>query len=537
MHDAMVHNGDNMAGIEKPVTNYREAQAQLRLDEDHSEVEPKIIEAGLRDILAKRLIPIGRVLNSGRPYFLKFPKMTEVTYNVFACLGSMGSGKSSLIRLLIYFIKRLEPDCIMIIFDPMKMEFSKLSVKRDTPEKRQGLLNEVLHDENGNTIKVQIQPDKLEIFHIIPRFALNRLKWDQKELGYMSGWDNTTLSILEKDGGFIFAEDISRMSEEQIFSCLNYREIRIEQAVHYYLRAAMRICNNKFGAHNWYIQDLITVLRESVRKIRDSTEITEAEMAEFFDKDNGDDKKSLSSVELQLIEQLEKYKDSGYFVMNEEERKKYSIDWRQFIKLDRVLNISFLGFKKTDKIGEDFVQGQSDLILERLIEISNEYYDAVRKREQGLPTSDWENYLIKKWKVSLWFEESEIFLPRDCPQQNIKKWPCIKRLDYLMSFGRKFGFKNFGFVTQRIAKVHPLMFGETTHMFVSSIHGEERDQILTDFGVNKIKFPMYDNTGMQRVVAIRDVVTTLNKEKHQWIFIDKGDKKIAAIETYDSPVG
>jgi hypothetical protein len=518
------------------LNNYREAMATLKQKEDHSDMEePKVMTAGLKELVKRRLIPLGKVLNTGRPYFLRFPQITETTYNVFSSIGPMGLGKSSLLRALIYYIKQLEPDGINIIFDPMKMEFAKLSVVRNTEEKRAHLINEILHDGEGNTIKVKVEPDRLKVFHLIPRFALNRLKWDNEQMGYRTGWDTTTLSILEKDGGFIFAEDISRMSEEQIFNCLNYRELRIEQAVHFYLRAAIRICDNKWGPKQWFVKDLISVLRESVKKIRDSTELTEEQINEFFD--NEDDKKTLSSIELQLIEQLEKYREAGFFVQDEEERKKYTTDFRNFVRLDQVINISFLGFKKTDKIGEDFVQGQSDLIMERLIEISNEYYDAVRKKEQGLQTSDWENYLLKKWKVSLWFEESEIFIPRDCPNQNIKKWPCIKRLDYLMSFGRKFGFKNFGFLTQRIGKVNPLMFSETTHMFIGAIHGEERDQILTDFGVNKVKFNFMGTDGMQRVVAIRDVVTTLNKEKHQWVFIDKGSKSIVALETFDAPVG
>jgi hypothetical protein len=224
-------------------------------------------------------------------------------------------------------------------------------------------------------------------------------------------------------------------------------------------------------------------------------------------------------------------------VTNHEERAKYCVDWRKFIRLNKAINISFLATKKTDEIGQDLVRGQSDLILERLIEVSNEYYDAIRKIEAGIEISDWEKYLVKKWKVSLFFEESEIFVPRDCNVQQIKKWPCIKRLDYLMSFGRKFGFKNFSFITQRVNKVNPIVFQESSHLFIGPIVGEERDQILSDFGVNKIKFRMNAPDGSERIVALRDVVTGLNKDKHEWVFIDKSNRKIAAISTFDSPCG
>lgn len=442
---------------------------------------------------------------------------------------------STVVRSMIYYIDHLEPDCLNIIFDPMKMEFSKLSVKHDTLEKREHLMDDtLLEPDTGRTVRIRVDPDSLKVFHIIPRFALQRTIWDQQVMGYRPGLDRTSLQIIKRDGGFIFAEDICRMSEEQIFNCLNYRELRTDMAVHFYLRAAIRICNNKHGEGNWFAKDLIDVLRDSVKKFRNGEELPE----EFLDEEVvKEEKASLNTIELQLIEQLEKYREAGFFVETEAERKKFCVDWRRFVRLDRILNISFMGFKKTDKIGEDLVQGQADLILERLIEISNEYYDAVRKVEQDMETTAWEQYLLQKWKISLWFEESEIFAPRDCPSQNIKKWPCIKRLDYLMSFGRKFGFKNFGFVTQRITKVNMLIFKESSHLFIGPIIGEERDSILHDFGVDKVKFNMYDKLGQVRVVAVRDIVTTLDKDKHEWIFVDKGRKSIAAIQTYDSPVG
>ena len=494
----------------------------------------EIRTVGIEMFKQKRLIPLGKLINAGKPHFMKYPEVTDTTYNVLTFVAPMGGGKSTNVRSIIYFTSKLEPDCINIIFDPMKMEFSKLGIKKDTLKKRMHLMNEKLYDpETGETVRVVVEPDTLPVFHIIPRFALNRENWSQEDMGYTSGFDKTTLAIMNKDGGFIFAEDASRMTEEQIFNCLNYREIRTDQTVHFYLRAAMRICDNKYGSRNWFIDNLIEILKENVRKF---AEMAEADDYEDTEEGQGGEGK-LSTNELQLIEQLEKYKDAGFFVRNNQERSQYCVDWRKFIKLGKVLNISFLSFKKTDKIGEDFVRGQADLILERLIEISNEYMDALRKTDAEMPINEWEQYLLKHWKVNLWFEESEIFTPRDCPVQNIKKWPCIKRLDYLMSFGRKYGFKNFGFITQRITKVNPLVFKESSHLFIGPIIGEERDQILSDFGVNKVSFKMIDKTGIEKEVQVRDVVTTLDKDKHEWVFIDKARKSICAIQSYDCPVG
>jgi hypothetical protein len=496
------------------------------------------VQAGVELLREKRKIPLGRLLNLGKPFFMDYPELTEATYNVFSFVSPMGSGKSTTVRNLIYFHTRLEPDCINIIFDPMKMEFSKLGVaytKERDPQmyekKMRFLLNDRMFDqENNQQYHIKIEPDSMPVFHVVPRFALNRETWNQDDMGYMQDYDKTTLKIMNKDGGFVFAEDAARMTEEQLFNCLNYRELRSEQAIHFYLRAALRICDMKYGKRNWFVQDLISVLRESVKKFSNPEEIEDYYEAK-------DDKSNLSANELQLIEKLEKYKDCGFFVTNHEERAKYCVDWRKFIRLNKAINISFLATKKTDEIGQDLVRGQSDLILERLIEVSNEYYDAIRKIEAGIEISDWEKYLVKKWKVSLFFEESEIFVPRDCNVQQIKKWPCIKRLDYLMSFGRKFGFKNFSFITQRVNKVNPIVFQESSHLFIGPIVGEERDQILSDFGVNKIKFRMNAPDGSERIVALRDVVTGLNKDKHEWVFIDKSNRKIAAISTFDSPCG
>lgn len=442
---------------------------------------------------------------------------------------------STTVRSVIYYTSKMD-DTIQVIFDPMKMEFSKLAIKRDSDSKREHLPNSKLYDEKTNKyINLKVEPDSLGVFHLIPKFALSNNRWDETSQSYVQGYDKTTISIIEKDGGFIFAEDIAKLTEEQLFNSLNYRELRADQAVHYYLRAGMKVCQNKYGKTKWFVQDLIAILRTGVKKFREFEELGDIEDPD--DMETREKGQPLSNSELQLIEKLEKYKEAGFFVQDEYERNKYTVDLRKVVRMGKVINISFLGYKKTEAIGEDFVVGQSDLILERLIEISNEYMGGVRKQEAGLPITQWERYLLKNWKVSLWFEESEIFVPRDCQNQHIKKWPCIKRLDYLMSFGRKYGFKNFGFITQRITKVNAIVFKESSHLFIGPIIGEERDQILSDFGVNKVKFKMNDRMGREQLVAVRDIVTTLSKDKHEWLFIDKGRKNIAAIRTYDSPPG
>ena len=452
---------------------------------------------------------------------------------------------STLVRSMIYYSQKFDPDFITIVFDPMKMEYSKLSVHAKTREavakKKRHLLNEMLHDPStGKPIQVEIEPDSLKVFHLVPRFAIKREVWNDEEGVWEEGFDNTTIQIMNKDGGFIWAEDASTMTEDQLFTCLNYRELRTNQAIHFYLRQAIKLCNSRFGVRKWFIGDLIQVLKEGVKKYMSASEVDDLNDAE------ADKKTGLSSLELQLIEQLEKYNDAGFFVRNLAERKRFGANFRKFIRLGRILNISFLGFKKTEKVGEDFVVGQSDLILERLIAISNEYYDGVRKQEAGLPLSEWEEYLLRRWKVSLWFEESEIFIPRDCASTDIKKWPCIKRLDYLMSVGRKFGFKNFGFITQRVQKINPFVFKDSNNIFLGPMVGEERDRILNDFGVNKIKFQV-PIRGQVREVTCRDIVSTLSKDRHEWLFINKmsntnaegGDIKIriAPVRTFDSPCG
>ena len=553
-----------------PETNLNHLYDQAITTNTDIELEPEDITptiVGLEYLKEKRQIPLGTLIHTNKIYFLPFPPITDATYNVWMLLSPMGGGKTNLARALIYYTAKFEPDCINIVFDPMKMEYAKLALATDTVEKRKHLLNHTAYDqEAGENITITVEPGNLPIYHIIPRFSLNREQWNQESLGYEKTYDKTSIDIMKKDGGFIFAEDASKMSEEQLFASLNYRETRAEQVIHFYLRAAIRICNNKHGEREWFIQDLIQVLRDSVKKFA-----TKEEIDDIGTDEEGEGKGGLSRVELQLIEQLEKYQEVGFFVTNEEERAKYCIDFRIFIQLNKVLIISFLGFRRADKFGEDIIVGQTDLILERLNEISNEYYDAVRKVEQntaaiqeylkkmnkhrpqgqkmsfeqakqdlkeGLrPISTWEDYLLRKWKVNLWFEESEIFVPRDCPAQNLKKWPCIKRLNDMLSIGRKYGFKNFCFITQRIAKLNTLVFKEISHLFIGPIHGEDRDQILSDFGVQKIQFNITDTNGITRPIALRDIVTTLNKDKHEWIFVDKSRKSICAIRAFESPCG
>jgi hypothetical protein len=514
---------------EKQLVNNTELSEE-ELEEEH------VLTYGLQELKKRRLIPIGKSIYGGKPFFMKYPELNDTTYNVFTFVGPMGSAKSTNVRSMIYFSHKFDPNCITIIFDPMKMEYSKLSVKAEEPEdyerKKQYLLNEVLHDdETGKPIQLEIEPDNLDVFHLIPRFAIKRDVWNDKENRHEIGYDHTTIEILKKDGGFIFAEDAGYLTEEQLFNVLNYRELRTSQVIHFYLRLAMRICDNRYGRGNWFVGDLTDVLREGVKKYRDTNEVDNYEEAEE------DKKTGLSTNELGLIEQLEKYNDAGFFVRNHDERKRYAANFRKFIRLGKILNISYMGFKKTEKIGEDLVVGQTDLILERLIAISNEYYDALRKKEQGLNLTEWEEYLVNNWKISLWFEESEIFMPRDCPKTDIKKWPCIKRLDYLMSFGRKYGFKNFGFITQRVQKVNHVIFEESNNIFLGPLIGDERDKILSDFGVNKLKFNLQSPNGATRDIAIRDIVSTLQKEKHQWVYISKSMRTVAPIGTFDSPCG
>ena len=506
-------------------------------DVDIDDFEEENITYGLEVLKKRRLIPIGKIIYTGKPFFIKYGELDDTAYNVFTFVGPMGSGKSSMVRSMIYYSHKFDPDCITIVFDPMKMEYSKLSfhakTREDVIKKKRYLLNDILYDdETKKTVQVEIDPGSLPVFHIVPRFAIKRNIWNEEEGVWEESFDSTTLQILRKEGGYIWAEDISTLTEDQLFTTLNFRELRTSQAIHFYLRNAIKICNNRFGRKKWFIGDIIKVLKEGVKKFAVLTEVDSFEDAE------ADKKTGLGALELQLIEQLEKYNEAGFFVRNEEERKKYGANFRMFVRMSQILNISFLGFKKTEKVGEDFVVGQTDLILERLIGISNEYYDAIRKREQRMDLSDWEEYLVKRWKVSLWFEESEIFMPRDCPTTDIKKWPCIKRLDYLMSFGRKYGFKNFGFITQRIQKVNPIVFQESNNIFLGPLTGDERDKILSDFGVNKLKFNIKRTPDSMPVeTPIRDIVSTLRKEKHEWVFISKAMKSVAPIASFDSPCG
>ncbi len=47
-------------------------------------------------LFQKRLIPLGKILQTGRPYFYPYPKITDATYNVYSFVSPMGSGKTLL---------------------------------------------------------------------------------------------------------------------------------------------------------------------------------------------------------------------------------------------------------------------------------------------------------------------------------------------------------------------------------------------------------------------------------------------------------
>lgn len=456
---------------------------------------------------------------------MDFPEITDSTFNTFTFVSPMGGGKSTTVRSLIYYTTKFDPEIFTVIIDPMKMEFEKLGIINNDPNKKEGLLHGRAYDEElGKTINFQIEPDTLPVFHVIPRWALKKDDWDQESGGYNRTYDKTSMDIIQRQGGFIFAEDLSRMGEEQLFHALNYRDTRDNQAIHYYLRAAKRICDMKYGRRRWFIKQFIKILRDGVKNysIDEETQYYEYNPQE----------KPRSTHEMALIEQLERYNDVGFFVNNAEERDRYYVDFRKFVRLGKVINISYLGFKRGERLGEDLALGQTDLILQRLMEISNEYMEAVRKHSSRLNLNDWEEYLIKHWRLNMWFEESEVFVPRDCNQEHIKKWPCIKRINEIVSTGRKYGFKNLGFVTQRMEKLNKMIYEVSSHIFLGPLVGEGRDQILSDFGVNKMRVNMGG-----KEVAIRDVVSTLNKDRHEWVFISKNEKKVAAISTYDSPCG
>jgi hypothetical protein len=39
------------------------------------------------------------------------------------------------------------------------------------------------------------------------------------------------------------------------------------------------------------------------------------------------------------------------------------------------------------------------------------------------------------------------------------------------------------------------------------------------------------------MMGVRDVISTLKKEKHEWVYLCKATNEIAPISTYDSPCG
>ena len=371
--------------------------------------------------------------------------------------------------------------------------------------------------ETDDMVQILIKPDKLKVFHLIPRYAIMR-----RIINYRKGeitWkvDETTQQILYKDGGKIIAEDCSLLTENQIFSFLNYDEIKVNARIHAFLRKALNQCNDTIGMGRWFVGDLLEAIRNPLRE-------------------DMDQQHNLTIHETELSERLEKYREDGAFVRNEEEREEYGYDFREIIRKYPIINISFLGFKRNEIHGQNLVKGHTDIFLDVMRQISNEYYSGVRRIEQGLPLSDWEKFLQKHWKVTLVFEESEIYVsPVD--RDLIKSKPCLRTIEDIMSIGRKLGFKNLLFVTQRVPKVNKLLWEETSVMFLGPVHGEQRDTILKSYGVDKIEFKSVDDYGNQQKKRIKDVVTTLSKESHQWVLIRKEDKKISAIETFDAPVG
>jgi len=488
----------------------------LETPDEDEELAPSLRICGKEILIERRLIPLGRSIEEGRPKFLPFPKLTDEVYNVFSCVSPMGGGKSTILRNLIYWMQQIE-ESIMIIFDPMHLEFSKLTQKNDTQEKRDNLMSERLHDPvTGEWVQVEIEPDALKVFHLIPRYAIMKRSIDVR--GQIT-WkvDETTYQIMCKDGGKIIAEDMCFLREEQLFSLLNYDEIRTNARIHFYLRRNIGFCNRMHGPGLWFAEEFIESLKDPPRE----------DMSKPY---------SHAVAELELIEKLEKYKEDGVFVLNERERKEYGYDIREIIRHHKIVNVSYLAFKKTTQHGQNVVKGQTDLILQHLLDISNEFYQAVRLKEQGLPVDEWQQFLLDNWKVSLVFEESEIFLP-PVDRDMVKTKPCLRIIEYMMSVGRKYGFKNLLLLTQRLSKMNKILWEETSIMFVGPIHGEQRDSILKSYGVDKVQFKIIDDYGNESLKRIKDVVTTLSKEKHQWVYINKERKQIFAIETYDSPVG
>jgi uncharacterized protein DUF87 len=510
---------------------------EVKEEELEEEVKqgPQNFEAGVELLIKNQRIPLGRFLKSGQVSYFKINPTSDKTFNIFTFLASMGSGKSTLVRNMIYYLSKIDQKCINIIFDPMYLEYSLLSFavdKETNPDeyekKLKYLPEDILTDpDTGDQYHYKVLPDKLEVFHIIPRFALIKDVWNRETQTYTRQYDEDVLKLLKKEGGIIIAEDISKLTEEQIFTTLNYSELKQNAAIHFYLRSAIKICNREYGTNSWFVQHMIKVLKDGVKNNLIKKEIKEDEIPKK------QEKKQLSSNELELIEQLEKYRQMGYFVQNYDERSKYCMDWRDIIQQSKILNISFLAVKRGDKIGTDLVRGQVDLILQRLQEISQEYFNVVDKKRRNSSMSEWENWLIENWNVNMYTEESEIFLPRDIQEQNISKTPCCKRFVELNKTGRKYGFHNFFYITQRCAMLNKIVLDGTSHMFISSLNGKDRDQIIKDFAIGDGDIQSKDG---QKTI-LRGLITTLNKEKHEWLFINKSEQEINAIRTYDSPCG
>jgi hypothetical protein len=503
--------------------------------EEEIEQGPQSFQVGAEILFKNNRMPMGRLITTGKVSYFKIEPATDKTFNVFTFLASMGSGKTTLVRNMIYYNVNIDLKAINVIFDPMYLEYSSLSFahnKDKNPEayekKLRFLPEDVIEDPaTGDQYHYKVLPDKLNVFHIIPRFALIKEVWNRETGTYSRKYDKDIIKLLNKEGGIIIAEDVAKMTEEQLFTSLNYSELKQHAAIHFYLRSAIKICNRDYGENNWYIQHIVKVLKDGVKNNLQKRELKDDE------KPDKKDKKQLSTNELELIEQLEKYRLMGFFVQNEEERKKYCMDWRDIIQQSKILNISFLAVKRGDKIGTDLIRGQVDLILQRLQEISQEYYNALDKKKRNTHMDEFEEWLVENWSINLYTEESEIFLPRDIQEQNISKTPCCKRFVELNKTGRKFGFHNFYYITQRCSMLNKIIFDNTSHMFISALHGKDRDQIVDDFAIGDKD--LKGNTGEK--LGLKSKITTLNKNKHEWLFIDKNGKKIHAIRTYDSPCG
>lgn len=506
-------------------------------DEAYAE-EPEEAKVGISELVRRRKLPLGRLKSQPDKVALHpLPPMSdEETYNVWGFLSEMGSGKSTLVRSHIYYYHHID-DCLQFIFDPMRLEYATLAVAKNTAKKRQHLLNDLIYDdEDGEYFKAEVEPDKLPVRHVIPRFAMFQREWNYEEKRYELKVDRNSMNIVKRDGGVIFAEDAAYLSPEQIFFALNYADLKGSKTVKMYLKTAVNVCRQRYGT-DWFIQDLIEILKSNVKNYFDSTT-----KKEYDQISSGDDKSKLSKDEMDLIERLESYDEVGFFVRDQKEREMYNHDLRKIIKKKRddntpnkIFNFSFLAFRRGEELGKNAIVGQTELILQRLNTIAAEFSEAKRNEENGIELTNWQKFLLKRWRVCLWFEESEIFAPRDIIEKTVTKYPTARLMEDFMSVGRKMGFKCFGFITQRTAKLAAFIFSQVNCAWLGSITGEERDNLLQNLALNKEKFGMAKVNNQD--VSMRDIISTLDKNKHEWVFIDKNKGRIRVVRTFDSPCG